>query len=356
MNSRLTWADNAKALGMLLVFWGHFIEVGMAKYGLMSLHPFYKVIYSFHMPMFFLLAGYFFRPKDNVRFGSVLVQKAKTRVVPAIFFVYTAALFWAWDKPASWDMPKDIGGYEQLILLWQGKTCANWPCWFLMCLFLVELVSSELIHALKNKWVFLAFMPALYWFAYWVVDNQTIISLRIGIAEYWWYWPMGVMALFFYLCGYALSQYGRWLVPAARNRRAFLIFIACAIVVAVTYGRNFVGGPGVVNMSGPAYGDKDWFVITALAGTLMMISFCSLLPASRLLSLVGENTLPLLGINGFFLNFFNNGIWKAMMPMTANLPLLALASFAMSLVTLLVSLPIAVVLSRYLPFLVGKWK
>lgn len=48
---RIKWVDVAKALGLILVFWGHILDGGITIQG-----DIIRVIYSFHMPMYFILS------------------------------------------------------------------------------------------------------------------------------------------------------------------------------------------------------------------------------------------------------------------------------------------------------------
>jgi fucose 4-O-acetylase-like acetyltransferase len=54
MKQRETWADIAKAIGILGVVLGHAGVPSIAKY-----------MYWFHMPFFFLISGYFFKPLSS---------------------------------------------------------------------------------------------------------------------------------------------------------------------------------------------------------------------------------------------------------------------------------------------------
>lgn len=78
--------DIMKGFGILLVIAGHLW--GINKY----LHSF---IFSFHMPLFFILGGYFFKPKD---FSTSLSKDFKRLIQPYLFtcaliILYQLALF-----------------------------------------------------------------------------------------------------------------------------------------------------------------------------------------------------------------------------------------------------------------------
>ena len=63
MSKHLNWVDYAKGLGIILVVYGHISE-GVFNAGMTMNRSLYTtidtIIYSFHMPLFFLLSGLFF--------------------------------------------------------------------------------------------------------------------------------------------------------------------------------------------------------------------------------------------------------------------------------------------------------
>jgi fucose 4-O-acetylase-like acetyltransferase len=59
---RFQWVDTAKGTGIILVVYGHVIR-GLHSAAIVSEQMFYfsdTLVYSFHMPLFFVLAGLFF--------------------------------------------------------------------------------------------------------------------------------------------------------------------------------------------------------------------------------------------------------------------------------------------------------
>src|SRR5690606_15822455 len=63
MQERNAWVDYAKAIGIILVVYGH-VARGVFNAGLPMEESSYllvdSIIYSFHMPLFFFLSGLFF--------------------------------------------------------------------------------------------------------------------------------------------------------------------------------------------------------------------------------------------------------------------------------------------------------
>ncbi|QJA09388.1 acyltransferase [Romboutsia sp. CE17] len=77
--------DFLKGLAIFLVVWGHSIQYSMNKESDYFLNSTFKVIYSFHMPLFMIISGYLFQKsinKDN--FKELIYKKIKSLIVPAI--------------------------------------------------------------------------------------------------------------------------------------------------------------------------------------------------------------------------------------------------------------------------------
>ena len=69
--------DIAKAVGIILMVVGHFNGLPLW---------FEKWIFSFHMPLFFILSGYLFKPKTEIQ---VIKGGIKSLVWP---YIYTVAI------------------------------------------------------------------------------------------------------------------------------------------------------------------------------------------------------------------------------------------------------------------------
>ena len=87
MQERNVWVDYAKAIGIILVVYGH-VARGVFNAGLpMDEGEFVlvdSIIYSFHMPLFFFLSGLFFRFAAKAGRGGLIINKVDTIVYPFI--------------------------------------------------------------------------------------------------------------------------------------------------------------------------------------------------------------------------------------------------------------------------------
>ena len=121
--NRVGYLDQAKAWGLFLVYYGHFLEV-LIRAGVSSAFSQWKLIYSFHMPFFFFMAGVFWKPGRPV--DQVLKTKLKTRLVPVLFFGMLLVPGWLFVK-SPLEILAALGRYVP------GKTDLNAITWFLMC-------------------------------------------------------------------------------------------------------------------------------------------------------------------------------------------------------------------------------
>lgn len=130
--------DIMKGIGILLVITAHFFSWNHPILG--------RSITSFHMPMFFMVAGYF--SKSFTTWGEVgnCIKKYSRRLLPAFVFTQVCIVLWAVlmvvIKGDSWDPA--IRGL--LSLFWADPHGPNTPwgtlkigvIWFLMALFIAK--------------------------------------------------------------------------------------------------------------------------------------------------------------------------------------------------------------------------
>lgn len=119
---RIEWIDALRGAGMILVVLGHMAIPELAR----------RFIFSFHMPLFFFLSGYCYKGGFSRRW---VLRKIDSLVVP--YFVYSAAML-----ALLVVLGKCRLGFD-LICLFSGNGCGI--TWFLMCLFIVELVGGGLV-------------------------------------------------------------------------------------------------------------------------------------------------------------------------------------------------------------------
>ncbi|MDX2352384.1 acyltransferase [Stutzerimonas xanthomarina] len=151
MQERNAWVDYAKAIGIILVVYGH-VARGVFNAGLPMDQDEYllvdSVIYSFHMPLFFFLSGLFFYD-SLVKRGQVglIINKVDTIIYPFIVWSLLQGLI---EAVLSNYTNGDVTLGQVFSLLWSPRA----QFWFLYALFLVFVVCS-LVYARADRRYFL---------------------------------------------------------------------------------------------------------------------------------------------------------------------------------------------------------
>ena len=88
---RIIWFDILKLFAMFLVVWGHCIQRFIAEDA--SDIEIYRFIYSFHMPLFMCISGFFASNLINTDYRTTVYKKLRQLILPAITFSVLAAFF-----------------------------------------------------------------------------------------------------------------------------------------------------------------------------------------------------------------------------------------------------------------------
>lgn len=88
MNSRLLSFDLLKVFAIFFVLWGHCIQYFLSTH--YSDDSIYRVIYSFHMPLFMMVSGYFSIQSYHLTYKSFFNKKFHALITPVLIwdFIY----------------------------------------------------------------------------------------------------------------------------------------------------------------------------------------------------------------------------------------------------------------------------
>jgi fucose 4-O-acetylase-like acetyltransferase len=144
---RNSWVDYAKAIGIILVVYGH-VARGVHSAGMQMDESIFQlvdsIIYSFHMPLFFFLSGLFFYNSLKSRGATgLIINKVDTILYP---FVIWSLLQGSMESVLSKYTNGSVTFGEVLSFAWEPRA----QFWFLYALFLV-FVTSSLVYTLFDK-------------------------------------------------------------------------------------------------------------------------------------------------------------------------------------------------------------
>jgi fucose 4-O-acetylase-like acetyltransferase len=261
--SRLGWVDVAKGVGIILVVAGHsldgIISAGMTgATGVLAAAQYW--IYTFHMPLFFLLAGLFIyrRVRDDT---SRFLKTTATRILwPYLLWSLIQGLIVMMAAPYV-NHPPQAGDSILSMLLWDPGA----QFWFLYALLLMHLASVLIVPALGPRALFgvavvffcfgiivplpRVFSLACYFFPFyasgvWVGWSDLSVSKVPAALRRPWTW-IGAGAAWMLCAGLAYAHGdGYWSVatyPAAVFGIIAVLSIATAPAVATNRFLAFVG-------------------------------------------------------------------------------------------------------------------
>ena len=135
-HNRIEWVDVAKAIGILLVICAHAYLPKRIN----------TIIYSFHIPLFFVLSGY--TCNCDVQFKDFAIRRIKGLLIP-YFFLSSLCLAWFILLRNFANTQLDIGETITGICLGIG-TYVNTPMWFITCLFCVNVLMYFITKCIRN--------------------------------------------------------------------------------------------------------------------------------------------------------------------------------------------------------------
>jgi acyltransferase len=361
---RVLVIDVARFFAMALVYYGHFIErIMMLKNPTAAIH--YKFIYSFHLLLFFILAGYVERESDiEFGFGKYLKQRFVSRLLPFVFFT---AIFMVLPVFFSGDffnlkLPSVQGYIGGLISTAFGIPMFCVPSWFILMMFSVEIVHYGAFRFLKSNSKILIGAVVFYVVGYW-------FNLKFDIFNPMKQRVVGWNYLFIHE---AITMYSFYLLGVYLRRKKFLMekvspkivvpgLIVSFLIVLFTYKLN--NGPFNFNYFNSvviffsSHGNFFWFPITAIAGSFFVLFLAKITPSKKTIIFLGQNTLILMCLNGIFYHFINPRVAKLVVD---NLSGSALTIFGvgclMTVASLAFCMPLIYVFNKFVPQLVGKPK
>lgn len=144
---RLKQYDLLKGIGILLVLIGH-THCSM---------PVFTGLYFFHMPLFFLVSGAFFKIKEGVSFAQYTRNRAKRLLRPYLVFLAVSLVFHLLSA-VLWPEGGSVGASlkSKAILFGIGlvgnqESLAFRTLWFVICLFEVS-VLCRAMAGIRNEW------------------------------------------------------------------------------------------------------------------------------------------------------------------------------------------------------------
>lgn len=275
--ARENYIDVIKGIGIIAVIIGH-SEIS---------EEIRKVIYEFHMPLFFILAGYVFRVEKWKNRSIIQFCKAKWKTyIRSYFFLATINLI-------------IVGG------IWGGLTCGiskEWiklnlhyifwiiyskgsvqtmpdctPLWFLTCIFVANVIFFCFIKVKTPKRIIGIVLCGIGgWILY-----------KVQVPKLPWNIDTALTGVVFMELGCVVKKYS--LIEKV-NWKVALFFGGIGIIS--------IGKTGYIDMGSNQLGTVGWFYVGAISLCIIIISICKKnLKKCRIFARYGRHTILVLGFN-----------------------------------------------------------
>lgn len=296
--SRIEYWDMAKGIAIMAMILGHIQIPGYLR----------TIIFSFHMPLFMIVNGYFIK---NYNVKRTLMRSMRTLLVPyAIVCLLSAGIYTYIGSEGIGasamflqKIKAMIGGMSKISTRFLTFDSV-WVVWFVCCLFLARNIYVMLMKLLERyrricPWVILSLaflgylMGKYYAFMPWSLDVALVALIFIGV--------------------------GNWMRKVELWEKSYCYTLVIPAVIWIYFLRMEIS----IELATRSYPLGIFSIIEAIAGSMVIISIAKLLNKSKVITVIfswiGRNSMIILGIHCLELMYFN---WEKYifdyMPFTMN--------------------------------------
>lgn len=319
-SNRFDWVDWMKAVGIYLVVLGHFYSVGE------------KLIYVFHVPLFFLISGFLTRKEsDNRLFWRKLWYNL---AVPMLIMATLNAVFdFGQSLLNGTFVPMDIYWFVRNVMF--GMVAGFDALWFVYTLIILKIIfqyafSDKVFYAVAITMLALACMynhVDLSVFPFFLKEPNAIVNACAAFP----FFALGVLAR-----GY------KELLNGWDKKKIFAILFICGfLLVGGCYYYN-----DYVAMYRCYYGDSViLFLVGGIAGSIMIFAVSKLFGrAPSLIGIISRGTIVILGFHKLFIAMIREVCSESSCDVL----------FAALIVVLFV--PLIILTEKYFPLMSGKYR
>lgn len=291
MTSRNATVDIARGIGIILVVLGHNWTV------LQERGELFRVIYSFHLPLFFFLSGLFLRDADPP--GKFALSRADALLKPYFVVLVLLGLFMVLNPltaPTSRISPL---AYFSGVIYATAPTIAWAPLWFLPHLFVASVAAMVILRATpatghRPAWIFLialAFLAMGIWWIgrFWQIDTDALAFMGLKqLPGLPWSLDLMFISTAFILAGFLLRTQ-----VAAMHFSIFGFLVSAVAFASLHYYLN-----ETMDLNLRSYGNPLVSTLQAALGIYLVLCGSSLLQRyamlRRPLTYIGAGSLLIL--------------------------------------------------------------
>jgi fucose 4-O-acetylase-like acetyltransferase len=340
-SDRIVWIDIIKGFAIFLVVFGH-ETMRVTQQSFVELT---KYIYSFHIPLFFVISGMLF--VKNGTFNEYIIKKIKTIIIPYVSFSILLYVFWlvvGRHVSSSTDVISPLVAFLGIFYGQPKYMPWNPPMWFLLCLFIVNCLFY-ILHTDKKKTIIYIIVFALIGYISrclpyrlpWMIDTAFTAFSLYGIG--------------FILKDFVLND------RKTENKNCNIILILFLLIFGfVTSVIN-----GRVEMASIVYSNYILFFVSAISSSLAYILIAKAISNLKIfihfinvITYFGKNSMIILICHGRAGTVLKC-IYVYILGINYN-DISMIHKFVFSLLIMLICVPAINIFNNYFPFMLGKSK
>lgn len=348
-NKRLKYFDVVKGIGILLVIIGHLQGDDIFSLSPYIL-PFCTWIFSFHMPLFFIVSGMLinYRKDKEIPFSTLVKKRFKGIMIPYFCFslIYLSVVFYALFIQKS-IMPETL-----YVNLWYVfSTYGMSVLWFLPTLFFGEILFLFLLKKLKQKLLIVSVVLITIVFSLInFLTKQLTFSSPAGerLHEFSLSVMRPFLALIFIFIGYMIfnifkeSEKIRW--------KEIAIGVALILIGVLFFQKN-----GGVDFRSLVQKNLFFYYLCSVSTSLGLILLCKNCHVTlRLLTFCGKNSLIIMAVHNNSTILFYAMKFSMFINQYLTHARGYICYFIIFSILLLYSILIVLLINRFFPFILGK--
>lgn len=344
-SKRIEWIDVLKGVAIVCVMMGHFLykQTGELPRSICAW------IYSFHMPLFFVLSGLTFSVEKYNGYIEFVIKKVKTLLIPLFSFSIIIMIFEYLFYGIICGNP-DFGPtlmIERFIgIFYQGRGIRYESyLWFLSCLFITENIFYFVIKIMKDNIGRIMISTSILLTAGFIYLKTVGILLPWNIEK-------SFIAVFFVAIGYIIKKIG---LEKIKDVNLFAFYILCVINIVSTYYNYIYIGRNIDFYIGDL-GNPILFMLQSLSAIFAWIIIANRIKELKWLQFIGKNSLIYYGLLDtirFIPNIFIYNIIKIDILGMGNASIFL--SIGSVVVVSIVLWPVSLFINKKVSFIVGKF-
>ena len=333
MRDRDNAIDVARGLAIILVIIGHLNT------------NFTQFIYSFHMPLFFVVSGMTFSNYcENMKISHFIGKRIRKLIVP----------YYLWEMIY---VPFEIGNIGNLVYGSRKSIMAisgYGPLWFLPCLFISNFLFFCILHAVcyikpggGRCALLFGIVTILVLMGCFLAKTAEYYSLPCNLDT-------ALVSMVYVYIGWLLSNIKKR-HSTMRSSMSAALFIVIMIILVVTYNENLPRseyGTEYVACAFSVYGNFLWFYFNGIIGSLGVIILSSIMVNNLILkegfTHIGRHTLTILATHVEIIDFTKTVFEKYSLEVW-----LPAKVFIILAICVIFSSLLDVIIKRYVPCLNG---